>query len=194
MDTGFDKGVVTHVRSFNEYVDDLERFVSKEVAPRVRATRVQGNTSPQSDKIVYVANSVAGEHVWMDLTKACRWPCHIVGLQMLVNHSALRIWWSTAILHLLHISSLSTSSTAFCMYRSFDRADVASAVSGIRSPGPGDPLHQAPWTATACQGCYQVHPTFLTSCKGSSSYNVTKLPSKSSGEMKVNGVKVFYPI
>ena len=63
MDTGFDKGVVTHVRSFNEYVDDLEGFVSKEVAPRVRATRVQGNTSPQSDKIVYVANSVAGEHV-----------------------------------------------------------------------------------------------------------------------------------
>jgi alpha-beta hydrolase superfamily lysophospholipase len=54
---------VTHVRSFNEYVDDLERFVSKEVAPRVRATRAQGDTTPKSDKIVYVANSVAGEYV-----------------------------------------------------------------------------------------------------------------------------------
>ena len=58
--TGFDKGVVTHVRSFNEYVDDLESFVSKEVAPRVRATRLQGDKSPQSDKIIYLANSVAG--------------------------------------------------------------------------------------------------------------------------------------
>ena len=51
------------MRSFNEYVDDLEGFVSKEVAPRVRATRAQGDTSPKSDKIVYVANSVAGEYV-----------------------------------------------------------------------------------------------------------------------------------
>lgn len=51
---------MTHVRSFNEYVDDLEGFVLKEVAPRVRAARVHGDLSPSSDKIVYVANSVAG--------------------------------------------------------------------------------------------------------------------------------------
>ena len=61
---------MTHVRSFNEYVDDLEGFVKKEVAPRVRAKRGQGDTSPQSDKLVYVANSVAGKHV--NTTESCR--------------------------------------------------------------------------------------------------------------------------
>lgn len=54
--SGFDKGVVTHVRSFKEYVDDLEIFVAREVAQKITTMR-----SPAADeKFIYVANSMAG--------------------------------------------------------------------------------------------------------------------------------------
>ena len=35
--TGFDKGLVTHVMSFTEYVDDLDLFLTKQVLPKVRS-------------------------------------------------------------------------------------------------------------------------------------------------------------
>jgi hypothetical protein len=54
--TGFDKGVMTHVDSFKEYVDDLETFVTKEVVPRSRSVKVEGN-----GHLIYVANSMAGK-------------------------------------------------------------------------------------------------------------------------------------
>ena len=58
---GYDKGVVTHVRSFKEYVDDLEHFVKKEAAPRARAEAVASADSfAKVDKFIYVANSMAG--------------------------------------------------------------------------------------------------------------------------------------
>ena len=58
---GYDKGVVTHVRSFKEYVDDLEHFVTKEAAPRARAEMVASVDSfAKVDKFIYVANSMAG--------------------------------------------------------------------------------------------------------------------------------------
>ena len=58
---GYDKGVVTHVRSFKEYVDDLEHFVTKEAAPRARAEAVASADSfAKVDKFIYVANSMAG--------------------------------------------------------------------------------------------------------------------------------------
>ena len=55
LPTGFDKGVMTHVSSFKEYVDDLETFVTKEAAPRSRAVKAEGNGN-----FIYVANSMAG--------------------------------------------------------------------------------------------------------------------------------------
>lgn len=59
---GYDKGVVTHVSSFQEYVDDLEQFVKKEVTPRARAEKLSGDESLiTDDKFVYVANSMAGK-------------------------------------------------------------------------------------------------------------------------------------
>ena len=33
--TGYDKGLVTHVKSFSEYVDDLDIFMTKQVMPKV---------------------------------------------------------------------------------------------------------------------------------------------------------------
>jgi alpha-beta hydrolase superfamily lysophospholipase len=47
---------MTHVDSFKEYVDDLETFVTKEVVPRSRSVKVEGN-----GHLIYVANSMAGK-------------------------------------------------------------------------------------------------------------------------------------
>ena len=35
--TGYDKGVVTHVNSFSEYVNDLDTFLTNQVTPKVKA-------------------------------------------------------------------------------------------------------------------------------------------------------------
>ena len=61
---------MTHVDSFKEYVDDLEQFVTKEVSPRVKASRLteehssgehsSADSSSANDSFVYVANSMAG--------------------------------------------------------------------------------------------------------------------------------------
>ena len=51
------------MRSFKEYVDDLELFVAREVAQKITATKSLGTAAPAADeRFVYVANSMAGAY------------------------------------------------------------------------------------------------------------------------------------
>lgn len=53
--------MVTHVRSFKEYVDDLEIFVAREVAQKIAATKSPEISAPAAEeRFIYVANSMAG--------------------------------------------------------------------------------------------------------------------------------------
>ena len=66
--TGYDKGLVTHVKSFNEYVDDLDLFLNKQVLPKIRQMNGDVGTCTKEDaakdtckerELIYVGNSMA---------------------------------------------------------------------------------------------------------------------------------------
>jgi len=60
--TGDDKGVVTHVDNFSEYVDDLQCFITKEVKMKVESEKINNeneNEKKNEVEYVYLANSMA---------------------------------------------------------------------------------------------------------------------------------------